>query len=210
MAIIFNSTGEHRFAYPVRVVNPEYIGTTAPEGEGATAEDIVEGKVAFVNGEQVVGTSSGGGGGGGLEYETGIYTATETAHEIRIPFAKAHLTPPALVYVCKTDAETTLTDENTQVSHFYINGKRLFGYGYKRSSSSVYYGIALAVYRLTSSTTKRETADLMYDDTDSANDNVTKSRFWVDESGFKLTTSTPGTMLEEGKSYQWIAIWPEA
>lgn len=59
MAYIANSTG-NKFAYPVRVVNPEYIDTTAPEGEGATADDIVEGKIAFVNGEKIVGTSSGG------------------------------------------------------------------------------------------------------------------------------------------------------
>ena len=66
MALIFNSTGQNKFAYPVRVVNPEYIDTTVPEGEGATADDIVDGKIAFVNGEKVVGTSSGGGGGGGI------------------------------------------------------------------------------------------------------------------------------------------------
>ena len=175
----------------------------------AAAADVATGKYFYAaDGTRTAGTSSGGG--GDFEHESGIYTATETAHEIRIPFAKTHLTPPAFVYVCKTDADTTLTDQYTQVTLLYINNKRLFGYGYKRAAATTWYGMVHTYYRVTSNYLTSATASLTKDDTNSSSSATTDSRFWVDESGFKVTTTLSSSMLEEGKSYQWIAVWPEA
>lgn len=163
----------------------------------ATADKIINGYSAYVNGEKVDGTASGGGGGGGsgLVFETGIYEPTADISKPTITFTDTHTTRPYSIII--EDVTGTNTTTSTVMFWTVISWYDAFGapaistkggycYGGLRWGYGASNGFAANGGNINS-----ETAFATY---------MTPEHFipYCNSSSF---------VYRAGRTYKWIAVW---
>lgn len=181
----------------------QFLDTTIPSN-AASASDITQGKLAYVNGLLVTGTNQGGGG-GGLEYETGTWTPASDVADYDITFSKTHTTAPFYYMVCDAQDEY-LSETNINYGLFYNNFHQVFGRSWYQTSTVIRYGMVYATYRGSSNWSNTQFA-LNSPYTSPSASGVNASRYWATSSKIKAYTNSTSRYWKSGHTYKWIAVW---
>ena len=143
---------------------------------------------------------------GGLEYETGTFTPSEDIARPTINFTNTHTVPPAFIEMY--DATQTYSDTyNSNYEFGYSDWYRVFGSGYLKEATDIYYGLVTGRYR-GSSATGMTNANTSFNITSDAPDDSSSSypRYYVSAEWFKPFRST-SSYWRAGRTYKWIAVW---
>lgn len=161
-----------------------------PKIEALTAyANIITGKNDTTLSDAVASLANGYGGGSGLEYEEGVYTATEDSIPT-INFATSHTKAPDMVMFIDV-SENSATVGNTITMFTFVNVLALFGFEWASASKvSEFY-----VYGRLSSTLNAASGAAPYTRND------------ITASGFKPYGGTTSFLCRTGQTYKWIAIW---
>ena len=180
-----------------------FLDTTIASN-AASASDIANGKLAYVNGSLVTGTASGGG--GGLEYEMGTWTPTSDIDDDTITFANTHNKAPWFYMV--SDVTNDLNyGTTTNINCFYNNFSQLFGDPIPSTASTIIYGFEHNRYTNSSGSLTHATTNITTPYTSTSDTSIANSRFWATETGIKAYTTNNFRKWRAGRTYKWIAIW---
>jgi hypothetical protein len=170
-------------------------------GATATADKIMTGYTAWVNGMLLTGTASGG----AQEIETGTYKPTADTSRPTISFSRTHTKMPAVVCIIDTAASTTT---NTYLMWCYVDIWQILRYGWAYGSTISRYGFNLCIYRGTSTSSVSSTVQQFEYASNSSGDSSTKyPRYFVTESQFRPATSSTSRYWRSGRTYTWWAYW---
>lgn len=176
-----------------------FLDTTIPSN-AAAASDIAQGKLAYVNGSLVAGTSSGGGG-GGLVYETGTWTPASDASEHIISFTNTHSSVPINVIV--SDIGSDLATSNSNMYFTLDNWYELSGYPVRQNATTSLYAAIRYAYK-TSSGLTASGQNILYATGDSSSAYL---NYWLTSSWAKVSSGSTSRYWRAGRTYKWIAVW---
>lgn len=171
----------------------------------ATADKILSGYSAYVNGSLITGTASAGS--GGLEYETGTWTPDSDIARGTVTFSDTHTLPPIFAMVVDATG-TSDTTTNTNMLWAYVDSYRLTGNGYPYSSSAYRYGQVYFTYRGTSATSLTSSATtITYNSDNTSSSSTGYARYWATSTNLRPYSNSTSRYWRANRTYKWIAVW---
>lgn len=210
---------------------------TTIASNAASASDIANGKLAFVNGELVTGTASGG----GATLITKSITANGTYNASSdnadgYSSVTVNVSGGGLVYetgtwtptndIARGEIAFTNTHDNppclvaiydssspstlgtySSITELFFDPYGLNGDGFPSSRTSVNYAIAQYTYTGSSVSTSGQRRIFVSKSSITSDSSATSVRYWIKPDRFYPYTDSTSRYWRAGRTYKWIAVW---